>query len=114
MSDIRQKYNASLRMVRTVEGSVTHERIYCLLDDKPVINLRKHLLVNYNMPFEDYLEFCGLPSDYPSVPERTRQIKEQAAQRMAELGVEDVTPPPMSLADWPKRTRRRPEGPRAQ
>ncbi|MCZ7861215.1 MucR family transcriptional regulator [Agrobacterium salinitolerans] len=105
MSDIRGKYSSSLKVVRTVEGSVTHERIYCMLDNKPVINLRKHLLMHYNMSFDDYLAFCGLPDDYPAVPERTRQLKEQASQKMAELGIEEIQSPPMIV--WARRTRRR-------
>lgn len=106
MSDIREKYSSSLKVVRSVEGSVTHERIYCMLDNKPVINLRKHLLIHYNMCFDDYLEFCGLSSDYPSVPERTRQMKEQASKKMAELGIEELQPP--AMIGWARRTRRRP------
>jgi predicted transcriptional regulator len=108
MTDIREKYSRTIEIVRTVEGSVTNERIYCLFDDRPVINLRKHLLMLYNMPFEDYLEFCGLPADYPWMPERTRIMKEQAAQRMAELGVSDEELPPEP--QWPKRPRKSDEG----
>jgi predicted transcriptional regulator len=107
MSDIRGNYNPSLKVVRTIEGSVTHERIYCMLDNKPVINLRKHLLIHYNMSFDDYIAFCGLPSDYPSVPERTKQIKEQASQKMAELGIEEAQSPPVIA--WARRTRHRPD-----
>jgi predicted transcriptional regulator len=104
MSDIRQKYSPALKIARTIEGSITNERIYCLFDNKPVVNLRKHLLTFYNMPFEDYLEFCGLPADYPSVPERTRIMKEQAAQKMAELGVVEMDLP--MIPEVTKRTRR--------
>lgn len=109
MTDIREKYSPSIKIVRTVEGSVTNARIYCLFDNKPVINLRKHLLMFYNMPFEDYLEFCGLPADYPSVPERTRIMKEQAALKMAELGVDDHELPP-EPPQWPKCPRKNDEG----
>jgi predicted transcriptional regulator len=113
MPDVRGKYYPPLEVVRTVEGSVTHERIYCLFDNQPVINLRKHLLIRYNMLFDEYLEFCGLPEDYPSVPERTREIKEQVMHRMAGLRAEETASPSMSLADWPKRTRQRLERTRA-
>lgn len=109
MTDIREKYSRSIKIVRTVEGSFTNERIYCLFDNKAVINLKKHLLMFYNMPFEDYLEFCGLPADYPWMPERTRVMKEQAAQRMAELGVDDRELQP-EAPQWPKRPSKRDEG----
>ncbi|MBY3151295.1 hypothetical protein HFO56_02700 [Rhizobium laguerreae] len=107
MTDIREKYSSSIQIVRTVEGSITKERIYCLFDNRAVINLKKHLLMYYNMPFEDYLEFCALPGDYPWMPERTRVLKEQAAQRMAELGIDDQVP---QAPEWPKRPRRREDG----
>lgn len=109
MPEFHGKYNPSIKVVRPVEGSVTHERIFCLFDGKPVVNLKRHLLIHYNMQFEDYIEFCGLPSDYPDMPERSRELKEQASLKIEELRLEDFVLPPVSLGDWPRRTRIRPD-----
>lgn len=54
-------------IVRGFEGSVTAAKIFCLLDGKGYQFLGPVVLEKYGMTWKQYLAYCGLPADYPSV-----------------------------------------------
>ncbi len=42
------------------------DRLRCMIDGEPMVFLKRHLKRNHGMAFEEYLDYCGLPPDYPS------------------------------------------------
>jgi hypothetical protein len=55
------------RIIMNVEDSITDDLIYCLFDDVGRKMITRHILGKYNMTWEQYLDYCGLPADYPRV-----------------------------------------------
>ena len=63
------------KIVMPVEESVTDELIYCLFDRVGRKMISRHILAKYNMTWPQYLEYCGLPNDYPRVaPKYSEQV----------------------------------------
>lgn len=57
--------NESPKIVRSAAGSVTPTGIYCLFDNVKRVMLHRHLAIEYQMTPEKYIEYCGLPTNYP-------------------------------------------------
>lgn len=51
----------------SAEDSITNDHLICMIDGKRLKMIKRHLRAKYGMSFEEYREFFGLGSDYPSV-----------------------------------------------
>jgi predicted transcriptional regulator len=51
--------------IRSAEGSVTRDGIYCLFDNVHRTMLARHLSIEYGITPREYRAICGLPEDYP-------------------------------------------------
>lgn len=67
-------------IIMAVEDSVTDELIYCLFDRVGRKMISRHILAKYNMTWEQYLDYCSLPPDYPRVaPKYSDQVSSKMA-----------------------------------
>lgn len=90
------------RIVFPVEQSVRDDAIVCLFDGTPCKFIKKHLITRYGMKWGEYLEYCGLPSDYPDTPVEVANLRSAARKAGGEV-------PPNRAATLARPRRPRPE-----
>ncbi|MBY3151101.1 hypothetical protein HFO56_01580 [Rhizobium laguerreae] len=66
-------------IVRSAEGSVTPTGIYCLFDNEKRVMLSRHVEAIYGMTEQQYIEYCGLPAEYPMTADAYRHEKARLA-----------------------------------
>lgn len=75
-------------IVRPIKGSVTREKIYCLFDNEPRVLMASYVLRHYGMTWNRYLEYCGLPQDYPKASEAYMETKARGTGRRLKPSVQ--------------------------
>ncbi|MCZ7861799.1 MucR family transcriptional regulator [Agrobacterium salinitolerans] len=70
------------KIIRSAEGSVTDDGIYCLFDNQRRVMLSRYVEAKYGMTPDRYKEYCGLPADYPM----TAKSYEEECKRLANGG----------------------------
>lgn len=71
----------TLRPKYDVDNTVFDDYIICLEDGKKMQMLKRHLLANYGMTFQQYKEKWGLPIDYPYVCKNYSKVRQGIAKR---------------------------------
>jgi predicted transcriptional regulator len=74
--------NAQPKIIRSAEGGVQPTGLHCLFDDEHRVMLGRHVMARYGMSREQYIAYCGLPSDYPM----THLDYSDEAKRLAQAG----------------------------
>ena len=64
-----------------VNNTVFDDYIICLEDGKKMQMLKRHLLANYGMTFQQYKEKWGLPIDYPYVCKNYSIVRQNIAKK---------------------------------
>ena len=64
-----------------VNNTVFDDYIICLEDGKKMQMLKRHLLANYGMTFQQYKEKWGLPIDYPYVCKNYSKDRQNIAKK---------------------------------
>ena len=64
-----------------INNTVFDDYIICLEDGKKMQMLKRHLLANYGMTFQEYKAKWGLPIDYPYVCKKYSKVRKDIAKR---------------------------------
>lgn len=64
-----------------INNTVFDDYIICLEDGKKMQMLKRHLLANYGMTFQQYKEKWGLPIDYPYVCKNYSKVRQDIAKK---------------------------------
>ena len=65
------------KIVMPVEESITPDKIYCLFDRVGRSMITRHVRAKWGMTWDEYIEYCGLPADYPRVAPNYSEGKSQ-------------------------------------
>ena len=64
-----------------ISNTVFDDYIICLEDGKKMQMLKRHLLANYGMTFQQYKEKWGLPIDYPYVCKNYSKVRQDISKK---------------------------------